>query len=147
MIKKVVILSVSLAVTGCAVPQFSDLWRNYSTIGLNEELRGAQQALVHCRYDNTLDIAQRYTVVGTDREKARAFELMGVSYDEQENTHEFNHTLQRFLFSESGKAMSESQVLMQWRQARLQIEHERELALGQTHCLQSTAPPKTGPLK
>ncbi|WP_131825634.1 hypothetical protein [Salinivibrio sharmensis] len=147
MIRIMAAVCLSMLLVGCSLPKTSDLWRNYSTIGLNEALRGAQQDLVHCRYDKTLDTAQRYTVIGTAREKTRAFELMGIVYSEQENNAEFEHTLQRFLFSEPGRPMTASQVQMQWRQAQIDIEHQREAVLSQTHCLQSTDSPKTGPLK
>ncbi|SIN87924.1 hypothetical protein [Salinivibrio sp. ES.052] len=147
MIKIMAAACLSVFLVGCSLPKMSDLWRNYSTIGLNEALRGAQQDLIHCRYDKTLDTAQRYTVIGTEREKVRAFELMGIAYSEQENVAEFDHTLQRFLFSTPGRSMTASQVQMQWQQAQLDIEHQREAALSQTHCLQSTDIPKTGPLK
>lgn len=147
MIKIIAAVCLSVLLVGCSLPNMSDLWRNYSTIGLNEALRGAEQDLIHCRYDNTLDTAQRYTVIGTAREKARAFELMGIAYSEQENAAEFDHTLQRFLFSEPGRVMTAPQVQIQWQQAQLDIEHQRETALSQTHCLQSTNIPKTGPLK
>lgn len=147
MMKIIAAVCLSVLLVGCSLPNMSDLWRNYSTIGLNEALRGAQHDLIHCRYDKTLDTAQRYTVIGTDREKVRAFELMGIAYSEQENAAEFDHTLQRFLFSAPGRAMTASQVQMRWQQAQLDIEHQREAALSQTHCLQSTDMPKTGPLK
>lgn len=127
-------VATSLVLTGCAIPKVDDLMGSY---GINSDLSQARYQALHCRFEPALDTLQQYTVIGSNREKAYSFELMGIIYAERNEYDMFDHTVERYLFSEMGKHKDKGQVVLSWQSALDQLRLERAQEMGQDKCLQT----------
>lgn len=102
--------------------------------GLNEPLEIAKSKIINCDYEPALDILQQYTVIGSNLEKSKAFEYMSIIYLEKDQQEQFNHTIDRFLFSKIGRSQVPQQVLDKWHKTSLNIKDERFYQLGYMDC-------------
>ncbi|KKD57962.1 hypothetical protein RN22_23655 [Grimontia sp. AD028] len=105
-----------------------------STYGVHGKLLGTEQQIVKCEYEAALDTLQQFTVIGSNKEKSQAFEFMGVVYQEKMDLEAFNHTVDRYLFSDMGRGESREQVIMEWNEARREIREKRLYELGRAEC-------------
>ncbi|WP_188009135.1 hypothetical protein [Grimontia hollisae] len=117
---------VSGLMTGCSY---------VSTYGVHGKLLATEQQLIECEYETALDMLQRFTVIGSNKEKSLAFELMGVVYQEKMDLEAFNHTVDRFLFSEMGRAANRADVIYKWNDSRRTIREKRIYELGRAECV------------
>ncbi|CZF85691.1 hypothetical protein [Grimontia marina] len=118
------LMAVSL-VSGCSY---------VSNYGVHGKLLGAEQQIVQCEYEAALDTLQQFTVVGSNKEKSQAFKYMGVVYQEKMDLEAFNHTVDRFLFSEMGRGGIRAQIIEEWNEARRTIREKRLYELGRAEC-------------
>ncbi|MDD1780896.1 hypothetical protein LRP49_06735 [Enterovibrio sp. ZSDZ35] len=108
---------------------------SYATnYGVHGALFEAEAKIVDCELEGALDTLQRFTVVGSNKEKAIAFEYMGVVYQEQMDLQAFNHTVDRFLFSEMGRGQSRESTIHKWNEKRREIRELRVYELGRPEC-------------
>ncbi|MGF1705246.1 hypothetical protein [Enterovibrio baiacu] len=105
-----------------------------STYGVHAKLLGAEQQIIECQYEAALDTLQRFTVVGSSKEKQRAFEYMGVIYQEKMDLEAFNHTVDRYLFSDMGRGKDRAMVITEWNETRRILKEQRVMAIGQAEC-------------
>lgn len=124
--KHTLFFALALVLGGCSY---------VSSYGIHGKLMGTEQQIVECEYEAALDTLQRFTVIGSSREKARAFELMGVVYQEKMDLEAFNHTVDRFLFTDQGRAEHRNLVIENWNNVRRDIREKRLYALGRAECV------------
>lgn len=118
-------LMVSGLMTGCSY---------VSIYGVHGKLLATEQQIIECEYETALDTLQRFTVIGSNKEKALAFEWMGVVYQEKMDLEAFNHTVERFLFSEMGRAANRADVMHRWNDSRRVIREKRIYERGRAEC-------------
>ncbi|MEZ8142738.1 hypothetical protein A1OO_17615 [Enterovibrio norvegicus FF-33] len=119
------VVTILLVLSGCSyVP----------TYGVHGKLLSTEQQIVDCQYETALDTLQRFTVVGSSKEKARAFEFMGVVYQEKMDLEAFNHTVDRYLFNSVGRGEDRAVVIQNWNETRRYIREKRVYVLGQAEC-------------
>ncbi|WP_028025393.1 hypothetical protein [Enterovibrio calviensis] len=104
------------------------------TYGVHGKLLMTEEQVIDCEYEAALDTLQRFTVVGSAKEKAWAFEFMGVVYQEKMDLEAFNHTLDRFLFNEVGRGADPAATIHQWNETRRSIREKRVYKLGRAEC-------------
>ncbi|WP_407330412.1 hypothetical protein [Enterovibrio sp. 27052020O] len=104
------------------------------TYGVHGKLLSTEQQIIDCQYEAALDILQRFTVVGSSKEKARAFEYMGVVYQEKMDLEAFNHTVDRYMFNDVGRGADRAAVIQNWNETRRDIRERRVYVLGQAEC-------------
>ncbi|MCC4797184.1 hypothetical protein BCT30_07035 [Enterovibrio norvegicus] len=112
-----------------------------STYGVHAKLLGAEHQIIECQYEAALDTLQRFTVVGSNKEKQHAFEYMGVIYQEKMDLEAFNHTVDRFLFSDMGRGKDRAMVITEWNEKRRVLREQRVMAIGQAECATNFAAP------
>lgn len=128
--RQALILAITVMIGGCSY---------VSTYGVHGKLLSAEQQVVECEYEAALDTLQRFTVIGSSKEKAKAFELMGVVYQEKMDLEAYNHTVDRFLFSETGRGEYREVVIENWNESRRNIREKRLYALGRAECVTNFA--------
>lgn len=111
--------------TGCSL---------FPTYGFNPKLLASEQQIVDCEFETALATLQQFTVIGSDKEKGFALELMGVIYQEKMELAEFNHTVERFLFSQVGRGKNREMVILQWNEKSRQIQQKRVYQIGVAEC-------------
>ncbi|MDD1793051.1 hypothetical protein L4D06_02825 [Enterovibrio makurazakiensis] len=104
------------------------------TYGVHGKLVSVEQQVIDCEYEAALDTLQRFTVVGSAKEKMWAFEYMGVVYQEKMDLEAFNHTVDRFLFNEVGRGVDRAAIIHQWNETRRTIREKRVYQLGRAEC-------------
>ncbi|KXF80956.1 hypothetical protein [Enterovibrio coralii] len=119
------VLGVALVLNGCTFA---------TSYGVHGALFEAESKIVNCELESALDTLQRFTVVGSNKEKGIAFEYMGVVYQEQMDLQAFNHTVDRFLFSEMGRGKNRQETIRQWNEKRREIRELRVYELGRAEC-------------
>lgn len=112
-------------VTGCSL---------FPTYGFSQKLLASEQQIVDCEFETALATLQQFTVIGSDKEKGFALELMGVIYQEKMELAEFNHTVERFLFSTVGRGKNREMVILQWNEKSRQIQQKRVYQIGIAEC-------------
>lgn len=106
----------------------------YSMFGMNNQLFDTEQQVVQCEYELALDTLQKYTVVGSESEKAFSLELMGVIYQEKGEVDEFEHTVDRFLFSKMGRGADRAVVIEKWTEKARKIRNKRVYEIDVLEC-------------
>lgn len=106
----------------------------FSTYGLHPSLLDSEQYVVDCNYEMALDTLQKFTVIGSNKEKTFSFELMGIIYQEKKKASEFNHTVERFLFSKMGRGVDRAWVIETWNGKRQKIREKRRDKMGVLEC-------------
>ncbi|RXJ74091.1 hypothetical protein CS022_05505 [Veronia nyctiphanis] len=86
-----------------------------SDVAISKELDLAHDKVINCHYFEALDTFQQYTVIGSRPERIFAYRWLGVLYLEMMNFDEFNHTVDRFLFSRAGRGQDREKVVLNWR--------------------------------
>lgn len=112
----------------------------FSTLDVNRKLIETKQQIVHCQFESALDTLQQYTVIGNSDEKTFAFEYMGVIYQDSKEYKEFDHTVDRFMFSKAGKERQREHVIEQWHKTLQEIRHQRVYETGVTECIKEAKP-------
>ncbi len=118
---------------GCSGPSGYDL---------PPPLRGIQEQILHCEYENALAILQQFTVIGNEAEKSFSFEQMGIIYQDAGDNQEFDHTLERFMFSKTGRTLHSQNVLEKWNASWRNLREKRAYFTGNASCKKEKMPKK-----
>ncbi len=97
-------------------------------------MSGAVEQIRDCQYEAALDTLQQLSITANHDKKSFAFKYLGVIYREKGDLKNYNHTLERFLFSRAGRAFQKHEVISDWVIAEDEIKEARRYLFGKSEC-------------
>ncbi len=97
-------------------------------------ISGSIEQIIDCQYEAALDTLHQLTITVKHEQKSHAFKYLGVVYREKGDLVNFNHTVDRFLFSRAGRVFQKHEVISDWVMAEREIKEARRQFIGKSEC-------------